>query len=141
MAIKYTGNSIPNPSQVFPNYDFWYENIPSGNPAWVSWLRLALAYKPLKHELHYVLYPTIWLNDGLKIFSENTFFANFTLSCAYTLFTGKKVSLCWKLGRRSSALWSPIPCFICGNVGSFLGRKKPWLARVFRHIGFSSQFR
>jgi hypothetical protein len=56
----------------------------------VSWLRLALAYKPLKHELHYVLYPTIWLNDGLKIFSENTFFANFTLSCAYTLFTGKK---------------------------------------------------
>jgi hypothetical protein len=23
-------NSIPRPSQIYPNFDFWYENIPSG---------------------------------------------------------------------------------------------------------------
>jgi hypothetical protein len=24
--------SIPRPSKIFPNWDFWFENIPSGNP-------------------------------------------------------------------------------------------------------------
>jgi hypothetical protein len=32
MAVKYTNNSIPMPSQIYPNFDFWYENLPSGNP-------------------------------------------------------------------------------------------------------------
>jgi hypothetical protein len=32
MALNYTNNSIPRPSQIYPNFDFWYENIPSGNP-------------------------------------------------------------------------------------------------------------
>jgi hypothetical protein len=25
-------NSITRPSKIYPNWDFWYENIPSGNP-------------------------------------------------------------------------------------------------------------
>jgi hypothetical protein len=29
MAIKYT---IARPSKIYPNWDFWFENIPSGNP-------------------------------------------------------------------------------------------------------------
>jgi hypothetical protein len=29
---KYTNNSIPRTSQIYPNFDFWCENIPSGNP-------------------------------------------------------------------------------------------------------------
>jgi hypothetical protein len=24
--------SIPRPSKIYPNWDFWFENIPSGNP-------------------------------------------------------------------------------------------------------------
>jgi hypothetical protein len=27
MAIKYTNNSIPRTSQIYPNFDFWYENL------------------------------------------------------------------------------------------------------------------
>jgi hypothetical protein len=25
--------SIPRPSKIYPSSDFWFENIPSGNPA------------------------------------------------------------------------------------------------------------
>jgi hypothetical protein len=25
--------STPMPSKIYPNWHFWYENIPSGNPA------------------------------------------------------------------------------------------------------------
>jgi hypothetical protein len=25
--------SISRPSKIYPNWDFWFENIPSGNPA------------------------------------------------------------------------------------------------------------
>jgi hypothetical protein len=25
--------SIPRPSKIYPNWDFWFEKIPSGNPA------------------------------------------------------------------------------------------------------------
>jgi hypothetical protein len=32
MAMKYTNLSIPSSSKIFPNWDFWYEDIPSGNP-------------------------------------------------------------------------------------------------------------
>jgi hypothetical protein len=35
MAIKYVGIStlsIPRPSKIYPNWYFWHENIPSGNP-------------------------------------------------------------------------------------------------------------
>jgi hypothetical protein len=28
---------IPKHSKVYPNWDFWYDSIPSGNPADVSW--------------------------------------------------------------------------------------------------------
>jgi hypothetical protein len=35
MAIKYTNmatSSIARPSKIYPNWDFWFENVPSGNP-------------------------------------------------------------------------------------------------------------
>jgi hypothetical protein len=31
MAIKYT--NIARPSKIYPNWDFWLQNMPSGNPA------------------------------------------------------------------------------------------------------------
>jgi uncharacterized protein (DUF2249 family) len=27
--------SIPRPSNIYPNWYFWFENLPSGNPDWV----------------------------------------------------------------------------------------------------------
>jgi hypothetical protein len=37
MAVIYskwhTNLSIPKPCKMYPNWDFWFENIPSGNPA------------------------------------------------------------------------------------------------------------
>jgi hypothetical protein len=39
MAVKYLKNiktfSIPRPSKMYPNWDFWSENKPSGNPGHV----------------------------------------------------------------------------------------------------------
>jgi hypothetical protein len=32
MAIKYTKFSIPSLYKIYPNWDFWYGNIQSGNP-------------------------------------------------------------------------------------------------------------
>jgi hypothetical protein len=32
MAKNIPAFSIPRPSKIYPNWDFWYENIPSGNP-------------------------------------------------------------------------------------------------------------
>jgi hypothetical protein len=32
--------SIPRPTKIYPNWYFWYENIPSGNPAYELWIRL-----------------------------------------------------------------------------------------------------
>jgi hypothetical protein len=39
MAIKYTKwlenlptSSIARPSKIYPNWNFWFENMPSGNP-------------------------------------------------------------------------------------------------------------
>jgi hypothetical protein len=29
---KFPKFSIPSPSKMYPNWDFWFENIPSGNP-------------------------------------------------------------------------------------------------------------
>jgi hypothetical protein len=29
---KYIKILIPRPSEIDPNWDFWYENLPSGNP-------------------------------------------------------------------------------------------------------------
>jgi hypothetical protein len=26
--------SVPKPSKTYPNWDLWFENIPSGNPAY-----------------------------------------------------------------------------------------------------------
>jgi hypothetical protein len=34
MAIKYS-NIVTRPSKIYPNRDFWSENIPSGNPAYI----------------------------------------------------------------------------------------------------------
>jgi hypothetical protein len=31
MAIKKPTSSIATPSKIYPNWDFWFENIPSGN--------------------------------------------------------------------------------------------------------------
>jgi hypothetical protein len=42
MVIKYTRFSIARPSKIYPNWNFWFENKPSGNPdlmythAWVK---------------------------------------------------------------------------------------------------------
>jgi hypothetical protein len=53
LAIKYvkgqkypndkniTTFSIPKPSKIFPNWDFWYENIPSGNPGYIVVIHVA----------------------------------------------------------------------------------------------------
>jgi hypothetical protein len=32
MAIEYTNLYTPMPSKIFPNWYFWFENTPSGNP-------------------------------------------------------------------------------------------------------------
>jgi hypothetical protein len=32
LAIKIT-SSIAKPDKIYPNWDFWFENIPSGNTA------------------------------------------------------------------------------------------------------------
>jgi hypothetical protein len=32
MSINITTSSIARPSKKYPNLDFWFENIPSGNP-------------------------------------------------------------------------------------------------------------
>jgi hypothetical protein len=36
--------SIARPSKIYPNWDFWFENMPSGNPA--------LAWRPPKQGRH-----------------------------------------------------------------------------------------
>jgi hypothetical protein len=33
MAIKIPTSSIPRASKMYPNLDFWFENIPSSNTA------------------------------------------------------------------------------------------------------------
>jgi hypothetical protein len=33
MVIKFTNIVLARHSQIYPNWDFWFENIPSGNPA------------------------------------------------------------------------------------------------------------
>jgi hypothetical protein len=33
MAIKYSNIFYFKPSKIYPIWDFWFENIPSGNPA------------------------------------------------------------------------------------------------------------
>jgi hypothetical protein len=33
MDLEYTTSSIARPSKIDPNLDFWFVNIPSGNPA------------------------------------------------------------------------------------------------------------
>jgi hypothetical protein len=33
MAIKYSHSSHLWPSKIYPKWDFWFENKPSGNPA------------------------------------------------------------------------------------------------------------
>jgi hypothetical protein len=46
MAVKYTKrpqniptSSIARPSKIYPDWDFWFENIPSGNPDY-SFIRI-----------------------------------------------------------------------------------------------------
>jgi hypothetical protein len=37
MTINIPEFSLPMHSKIYPNWDFWYENIPSGNPGkWVE---------------------------------------------------------------------------------------------------------
>jgi hypothetical protein len=33
ITLKYTSLSILRPSKIYQNWDFWFENKPSGNPA------------------------------------------------------------------------------------------------------------
>jgi hypothetical protein len=32
VAIKIPTSAVERPSKIYPNYDFWFENMPSGNP-------------------------------------------------------------------------------------------------------------
>jgi hypothetical protein len=32
MSLKYSTVFIARPSKIYPNLDFWFETIPSGNP-------------------------------------------------------------------------------------------------------------
>jgi hypothetical protein len=42
MSIKYIPtSSIVRPSKSYPNKDFWYENMPSGNPGEANESRLS----------------------------------------------------------------------------------------------------
>jgi hypothetical protein len=34
MAKNIPTTSIIGPSKIYPNWDFWFENTPSGNPVW-----------------------------------------------------------------------------------------------------------
>jgi hypothetical protein len=43
MALKIPTSSIARPSKIYPNWDFWFENIPSGNTG----LRAFLSVNPL----------------------------------------------------------------------------------------------
>jgi hypothetical protein len=36
MAIKNVHFSNLTPSKIFPNWNFWFENKPSGNPVWLQ---------------------------------------------------------------------------------------------------------
>jgi hypothetical protein len=38
MAIEIPTSSVARPSKIYPNWDFWFENMPSGNPALGSYL-------------------------------------------------------------------------------------------------------
>jgi hypothetical protein len=37
--------SLARPSKIYPNWDFWFENKPSGNPE-SDWLKLCLLFQP-----------------------------------------------------------------------------------------------
>jgi hypothetical protein len=32
MAIEFANLYLPRPFKIYPNWDFWFENNPSGNP-------------------------------------------------------------------------------------------------------------
>jgi hypothetical protein len=58
MAVKYTKcplkiptSSTARPSKNYPNYDFWSENIPSGNPGFISHLCFCFLKSKLKIEM------------------------------------------------------------------------------------------
>jgi hypothetical protein len=40
--LKYANTSIARSTKIYPNWDFWFENIPSGNPALKAWKNLCL---------------------------------------------------------------------------------------------------
>jgi hypothetical protein len=49
MAIKIPTSSIATPTKIYPNWDFWFENVPSGNTAWQA--RQMGAYLRVKKSL------------------------------------------------------------------------------------------
>jgi hypothetical protein len=41
MAIEYTIFFIPRPTKIYPNLDFWFKNIQSGNPGFDAMRRVS----------------------------------------------------------------------------------------------------
>jgi hypothetical protein len=66
VAIKYFKWSkniptfpVPRPSKIYPNWDFWFENRPSGNP--VGWyIALSKAYRKLITPVSTIVEPSRW---------------------------------------------------------------------------------
>jgi hypothetical protein len=50
MALLYskiTNISISRATKIYPNWDFWFQNIPSGNPALAQKMIIALSFKKI----------------------------------------------------------------------------------------------
>jgi hypothetical protein len=45
--------SSPRPSKFYPNWDFWFENKPSGNPGW-EFEKLRITFFSVKNSLHLI---------------------------------------------------------------------------------------
>jgi hypothetical protein len=54
MALKYIDNfqsRYVRPSKIYPNWDFWFENKPSGNPGhWDLFMKAAGRRKPFGND-------------------------------------------------------------------------------------------
>jgi hypothetical protein len=89
MAIEYTDFLIPRPSKIYPNLDFWSENIaPYGNPAEILNVFLFLSTIPRRdYFVHFPHRHKHWQNSDQifgETFAKKNFFApNFCSSENY----------------------------------------------------------
>jgi hypothetical protein len=75
MTIKYTKNIQSKAPKIYPNWDFWFENKPSGNPAlFLEGLKKKLDSRPSSgNKLHFIRFKRKkdiqnngWQNSGKK---------------------------------------------------------------------------